>query len=83
MNISDQDKLVRFGKGIGVKNPSKRLEEMAGIARDYINGFDRWESFPELRTALEKSIARAMSVAGSGVRYNVKRTKKRKTDRYL
>ncbi|WP_448216214.1 type II toxin-antitoxin system HipA family toxin [Endozoicomonas sp. 2B-B] len=79
----DQDKLVRFGKGIGVKNPSKRLEEMADIARDYINGFDRWESFPELRTALEKSIARAMSITGSGVRYNVKRNKKRKTDRYL
>ncbi|WP_201772660.1 type II toxin-antitoxin system HipA family toxin [Endozoicomonas numazuensis] len=79
----DQDKLVRFGKNIGVKNPSRRLEEMADTARDYMKGFDLWASFPELRTALEKSISRAMSITGSGVRHNVKRTKKRKIDRYL
>ena len=78
-----KDRLVRYGKNIGVKNPAIRLEEMADRARDFIAGFDRWDSFPELKTALEKSIAKAMSVTGSGVRHNVKRTKKRKSDRYL
>ncbi len=79
----DKDRLVRYGKSIGVKNPAERLEEMADIARDFIADFDRWASFPELKTALEKSIAKAMSVTGSGVRHNIKRSKKRKSDRYL
>ena len=79
----DKDRLVRYGKGIGVKNPAARLEEMADTARDYIHGFDRWEDFPELKTALEKSIAKAMSVSDTGVRFDVKRSKKRKSDRYL
>lgn len=79
----DQDRLVRYGKSIGVKNPSKRLEMMADIASDYIARFDRWESFPKLRGALERSISRAMSTTGSGVKHSVKRPKKRKSDRYL
>ena len=79
----DQDRLVRYGKSLGIKNPALRLEAMADTARDFIAGFERWDVFPELKTALEKSIARAMSVSGSGVKHSVKRPKKRKSDRYL
>ncbi|MCL6271801.1 type II toxin-antitoxin system HipA family toxin [Sansalvadorimonas sp. 2012CJ34-2] len=79
----NQDKLVRFGRKIGVKNPAIRLEHMADTARDFIARFDRWEVFPALKGALEASISRALSVSDSSVRFQSKRPKKRKSDRYL
>ena len=78
----NKDRLVRYGKNIGLKNPALRLEEMAGTARNFINRFDQWGAFPELKIALDKSIARAMSVSDTAARFNVKRSKKRKSDRY-
>ena len=79
----DRDRLVRFGRGIGVEAPENRLEEMADIAKEYITTFERWFIFPELKEALKTSIARAMSSSDVGVRFDVKRKKKRKSDRYL
>ncbi|UYM18490.1 type II toxin-antitoxin system HipA family toxin [Endozoicomonas euniceicola] len=79
----DRDRLIRYGKSIGVENPEQRLEEMADIARDFIDHFDRWSLFPALKTTLQASVSRAMSTSDVGVRFNVKRSKKRKTDRYL
>ena len=79
----DRDRLIRYGKGIGVEKPEKRLEEMADIARDFIETFDQWSLFPALKKALQTSISKAMSTSDVGVRFNVKRAKKRKTDRYL
>ncbi|MGI9275815.1 MAG: type II toxin-antitoxin system HipA family toxin [Endozoicomonas sp.] len=78
----NQDKLVRFGKKIGVKKPAIRLEEMADTALDFIQRFDRWEVYPELKPALKTAISQAMAVTDSGVRFDIKRQKKRKSDRW-
>ncbi len=81
-SFPNKDRLIRYGKNIGVKNPAMRLEKMADIASDFIANFDRWSAFPELKVALERSISKAMAVADTGVKFNIKRDKKRKSDRH-
>ena len=81
-SFPNKDRLIRYGKNIGVKNPAVRLEKMADIASDFIANFDRWSAFPELKVALERSISKAMAVADTGVKFNIKRDKKRKSDRH-
>ncbi|MET4696588.1 type II toxin-antitoxin system HipA family toxin [Endozoicomonas lisbonensis] len=78
----NRDRLVRYGKSIGVESAATRLEELADIASDFINQFDQWSVFPELKTALQRAITRAVSTSNVNVRFDVKRHKKRKSDRY-
>ncbi len=76
--------LIKFASSIGVRHAGERLKEMAETAMDFINSFDRWDSFPELKNALTSSISRAMVSKSSGFNFDTTRPgKKLKTDRLL
>ncbi len=79
----DKNGLLKFARNIGLRKQTDRLNEIADIAMQFIQGIERWNSFPELKKSLEKSISKTMVEPSSGVKLPRRSPKKRKTDRLL
>ncbi|MCF6226676.1 MAG: type II toxin-antitoxin system HipA family toxin [Xanthomonadales bacterium] len=79
----DKNGLLKFARNIGLRKQTDRLNEMADIAMQFIQCFERWDSFPELKKSLEKSISQTMIESSSGLKLPRRSPKKRKADRLL
>ena len=77
----DRRGILRFARSLGVKGAEKRLDEMAELASQTVAATDELEDFPELKDALQTSIAHAVSVDDTQAGFVRKRrnAKKRKT----
>lgn len=83
----DKAGLAHFGKSLGLpaQRTGQRLEELGEKLLDFLNRFERWEAWPELRVALNKhlDLALALKQGMVGYRASLDRDKKRKSDRWL
>jgi len=53
--------LIQFGKTIEIPNPSIIIETLADDMASYINQCDQWSIFPQLKTAIERSLSHGTS----------------------
>jgi len=77
------DGLLAFAHRLKVVKPQDKLAAMADTINDYLvhHGID--EIFPALAQSIRKSISHSMSTNNVFVRFDVKRAKRRKSDKLL
>ncbi|MEA9390711.1 hypothetical protein SJI19_09175 [Acerihabitans sp. TG2] len=77
------DGLLAFAHWLKVVKPQDKLAAMAEMINDYLvhNGID--EIFSALAQSVRKSISHSMSTNNVFVRFDVKRAKRRKSDKLL
>jgi len=77
------DGLLAFAHRLKVVKPQDKLAAMADMIKDYLahNAID--EIFPQLAQSIRQSLSHAMSTNNVFVRFDVKRAKRRKSDKLL
>ena len=79
----DHDGLIRFGRDLKVIKPAAILEHMADTISDHLNTADLWDDLSFLKEAISASLSKACARKSVFVTLDVKRDKKRKSDRDL
>ena len=79
----DHDGLLRFGRDLKVIKPAVILEEIADTIADHLNQPDLWDDLSFLNEAISASLSKASARKPVFMTVDVKRDKKRKTDKLL
>ncbi|NCB57858.1 MAG: type II toxin-antitoxin system HipA family toxin [Gammaproteobacteria bacterium] len=79
----DYDGLIRFGRDLKIIRPAAILEQMADTISDHLNMPDLWDDLSFLKDAISASLSRACARKPVFVTVDVKRDKKRKSDKHL
>ena len=79
----DHDGLIRFGRDLKVIKPAVILEEIADTISDHLNQPDLWDDLSFLNEAISASLSKASARKPVFMTVDVKRDKKRKTDKLL
>ncbi|OZG73078.1 hypothetical protein BTA51_11305 [Hahella sp. CCB-MM4] len=76
--------LVKFGIGIGLKDPDSIIEQLGDLVSDSLKKSDFKTEYPEFFDAVSNSLDHSMALSSSaGYRSSAKRKKPRKLDSYL
>ena len=81
--VPDYDGLIRFGRDLKIIRPAAILEQMADKISDHLNMPDLWDDLSFLKDAISASLSRACARKPVFVTVDVKRDKKRKSDKHL
>ena len=81
--VPDYDGLIRFGRDLKIIRPAAILEQMADKISDHLNMPDLWNDLSFLKDAISASLSRACDRKPVFVTVDVKRDKKRKSDKHL
>lgn len=79
----DRDSLIKFGRELKIVKPASVLEEFADLISDQLANPNLFGEFPELHSAISRSLTKAGATRNLFLKTDVKRPKKRKTDSLL
>lgn len=79
----NRDTLLKFARELKIVKPLQVMEQFADILTDHLYSSELFQGFPTLRQAIAQSLARCMATNNLFLTTDVKRPKKRKTDRLL
>ncbi|MDU7839068.1 MAG: type II toxin-antitoxin system HipA family toxin [Pantoea sp.] len=82
-SFPDRDGLIKFGRQLKIVKPGAIIDEFADIINDRLADRTLFGDYPELRAAISASLTRSAATNNVFTKTNVKRAKKRKTDRLL
>ncbi|MEH0876400.1 HipA domain-containing protein [Pectobacterium cacticida] len=82
-DFPNRDDLIKFARDLKIINPERIIEEMADIINDNLKQSELFLGFPELKKSISESLTKSVAKNNVFVVLDKKRTKKRKTDRFL
>lgn len=82
-SFPDRDGLIKFGRQLKIVKPGAIIDEFADIINARLADQTLFGGYPELRNAISASLTHSAATSNIFTKTNVKRAKKRKTDRLL